>query len=132
MITYLSHVTRNGVKTAADGGFMTIEARTWPTLKTGHVISVRGRRKMNNCKFLQYPHFCIVCKSPIDMKKIERYVFDCIRYEHKPELMPPHRDNDPIIVKDYGNDVEIICGIKCAESYLFDQIQVNKNQLTGL
>ena len=84
---------------------------------------------MNNCKFLQYPHFCIVCKSPIDMKKIERYVFDCIRYEHKPELMPPHRDNDPIIVKDYGNDVEIICGIKCAESYLFDQIQVNKNQL---
>ena len=43
------------------------------------------------------------------MKKIERYIFDCIRYEHKPELIAPYRENDPIIIRDYGNDVEIVC-----------------------
>jgi hypothetical protein len=67
----------------------------------------RGRIMMNNCKFLQYPHYCLICNTQIDMKKIERYIYDCISYEHNPELMRPYRENDPIVVRDYGNDVEI-------------------------
>ncbi len=73
---------------------------------------------MNNCMFLQHEHFCIVCKTQIDMKKIERYIFDCIRYEHKPELIPPLRENDPIVVRDYGNDVEIVCSEDCLCEYV--------------
>jgi hypothetical protein len=46
------------------------------------------------------------------MKK-ERYIFDWIHYEHKPELMPPYKENDPIVVMDYGNDVEIVCSENC-------------------
>jgi hypothetical protein len=55
---------------------------------------------MNNYKFLERPHFCIVCKSQIDMKKLEHYIFNCMHYEHKPEMMmPPVReDNDPVIM----------------------------------
>jgi hypothetical protein len=73
---------------------------------------------MNNVKFLQHAHFCTVCKSQIDMKKIERYIFDCIHYEHESELTSLLRDNDPIIVSDYGNDVGIVCSRKCFCRYL--------------
>jgi hypothetical protein len=56
------------------------------------------------------------------MKKIESYIFDCIRYdEHEPELMPDQlllSENDPIVVRDYGNDVDIVCSEKCICEYL--------------
>jgi hypothetical protein len=32
--------------------------------------------------------------------------------------MPQVRDNDPIIIRDYSNDVEIICGRNCIFKYL--------------
>jgi len=73
---------------------------------------------MNNCKFLQHQHFCTVCKTQIDMKKLEREIFNYIYYEHKPELMPPLRDNDPMIIMDHGNDVEIVCCKDCFCRYL--------------
>jgi hypothetical protein len=49
------------------------------------------------------------------MKKIEHYIFDCIRYEHRPELMLPYIEDDPIVVRDYGNDVDIVCSEDCLE-----------------
>jgi hypothetical protein len=73
---------------------------------------------MMNAKFLQYPHYCLICNSQIDMKKIEWYVWDCISYEHKHELMPPYRESDPIVVRDYGDDVEIVCSESCLCQYV--------------
>jgi hypothetical protein len=61
---------------------------------------------MDNSKFLNYPHFCVICKSAIDMKKVQRFVFDCIGCEHKPEYLPPLKENDPIVIRDYGNDMK--------------------------
>jgi hypothetical protein len=52
------------------------------------------------------------------MKKIEWYVWDCISYEHKHELMPPYRESDPIVVRDYGDDVEIVCSESCLCQYV--------------
>jgi hypothetical protein len=78
---------------------------------------------LNNCKFVQYPHYCIVCKSQIDMKKIERYISDLVRYEHKPELMPPYKESDPIVVKDFGNDIEIECYENCFCQYVGRQLE---------
>jgi hypothetical protein len=52
------------------------------------------------------------------MKKIADYISDLIRYEHKPELIPPYRENDPIVVRDYGNDIEIVCSEDCFCQYI--------------
>jgi hypothetical protein len=46
-------------------------------------------------------------------EKIEREIFNPIYYEHKPEPLPPLRDNDPMIIRGYGNDVEVACCKDC-------------------
>jgi hypothetical protein len=44
------------------------------------------------------------------MKRMERYVYNCIRYNNnEPELMVLRIEGQPIVVKDYGNDVVIVC-----------------------
>jgi hypothetical protein len=78
--------------------------------------------QMNNCKFLQHPHYCLIYKTQIDMKKIERYISDCIYYEHRPDLMPGPRENDPIVVRDHGNDAEIVCSEDCLCEYVGCQL----------
>ena len=65
------------------------------------------------------------------MKKIERYISDLIRYEHKRELMPPYKESDPIVVKDYGNDVEIVCSENCFCQYVLG-CQLFNERSTGL
>jgi hypothetical protein len=74
---------------------------------------------LNNVKFLSRPHYCSVCKAAIDMRKIERFIFDSIKYEFKPELLPPLRNSDPIVIRDYGNDIEPVCGISCYHKLFF-------------
>jgi hypothetical protein len=53
------------------------------------------------------------------MDKIERQIYYEIRYEHKPELIPPIKATDPMIVEDHGNDLSMCCGLKCYEKYIF-------------
>ena len=50
--------------------------------------------------------------------KIERQTFEAMRYEHNPELMPPLSDNDPVVIRDNGNDIEIVCNKTCLMEYL--------------
>ena len=52
------------------------------------------------------------------MFKIERQIFEAIRYEHSPELMDPLKENDPVVIADHGNDIEIVCSKTCLMSYL--------------
>ena len=41
-----------------------------------------------------------------------------MRYEHNPELMESLKDNDPVVIADHGNDVEIVCSKTCLMQYL--------------
>ncbi|MFL6399653.1 MAG: hypothetical protein ACJ72J_08755, partial [Nitrososphaeraceae archaeon] len=80
----------------------------------------RGSSEMNNCKFLQHPHYCIVCNSNIDMKKLEVYVSNCMHYDNnESDLILPRVEDQPIVVRDYGNDVDIACCDNCFFTYLF-------------
>ena len=52
------------------------------------------------------------------MFKIERQVFEAMRYEARSDLLPPLEENDPVVIRDYGNDVEIVCSRTCLFAYL--------------
>jgi hypothetical protein len=62
--------------------------------------------------FLEHPHKCKLCGKDIDMKKIKNYAYEAQKQKYSPFSM-----EDPIIVKYYGNEIDIVCSAKCYEDY---------------
>jgi hypothetical protein len=79
---------------------------------------------MNNCKFLQYPLLLGLHGTYKYEENRAIYSRLHIRYEYKPELMPPYRENDPIVIRDYGNGVVIVCSEGCLCQYIGCEIKI--------
>jgi hypothetical protein len=72
---------------------------------------------VDNLSFLSHAHHCINCRAQINMEKVKQYIHNIMRYEHKADYLSPSSANDPVIVGDYGNEVEIICSLNCMLSH---------------
>jgi hypothetical protein len=75
---------------------------------------------VDNLRFIDHEHFCRVCEKDIDMYRVKEIILAEMRYN---DYYGTHtaigiKRTDPFIVKDHGNDVELVCSFDCYKKFL--------------
>jgi DNA-directed RNA polymerase subunit H (RpoH/RPB5) len=89
---------------------------------TENYINTRMIEMVDNISFLSHPHFCLICTKQIDMNTVKKEILNQVRYYHEPEHLPPIKQDDPIAVRDHGNDIEMVCSTTCFAHYIMTGI----------
>lgn len=62
---------------------------------------------------MDHEHFCRICGKEINMYRLKNIILAEMH-----NFTPKIKADDPFIIKDHGNDLELGCGFECYKKYL--------------